>query len=183
MDTPCEFCEHDASWASNREYHVLIGPNEQPITVCNVCLDRIDLGAWHTVLYERHGTGCCLHVVTDDGNIADSDVNFCIEDARRVGHTFCRILAQEIARLSVAERVLFWRNGDEEVCYECGHDRSEHCHCGSACMRCNCPRYRNLTGLAPCPNCLETHSLVKVAVGDGRYTYRCNKCTPAPRET
>lgn len=178
MVSPCEFCEHDSSWAKDREYHALTGPDGLPLTVCSRCLEHIDLGEWYDLLYQKHCTGCCLHIVTDDGDISDAAVNFCIAQAKQEGHDFCRIIGQEILRMPVAERILFWGNGDSEICYECGHDRSEHCHCGSSCLRCSCSRYRNLTGLAPCPDCLETHHLVKVAVGDGRFAYRCGKCAP-----
>ena len=32
-------------------------------------------------LYQRNAVGCCLHIVLDDGNIKDKDVEFCINQA------------------------------------------------------------------------------------------------------
>lgn len=29
-------------------------------------------------IYDRHGAGCCMHIVTDDGNIEDRDVQHCL---------------------------------------------------------------------------------------------------------
>lgn len=50
------------------------------------------------------GTGCCLHITTDDFNIRDSDVEFCLEYARERGHDECIELAERLLKLSKRER-------------------------------------------------------------------------------
>jgi hypothetical protein len=44
-------------------------------------------------------------------------------------------------------------------------------------MKCDCDRFRDADGLAPCPVCAG-RNLVRMAIGEGRFTYRCNACYP-----
>lgn len=44
-------------------------------------------------IYVRHGAGCCMHIVTDDGNIEDGDVQHCLEFAMKRGCPECIALA------------------------------------------------------------------------------------------
>lgn len=55
-------------------------------------------------LYSRHGAGCCLHVVLDDGNVKDDDVKFCIEEAQTKGHQDCLELAKILLEMSKTQR-------------------------------------------------------------------------------
>lgn len=182
----CSLCEFEPEWCNDgRTFFTLEGPRG-PLTFCSVCGDErntVNLGKWHELLYQEASAGCCLHVVVDDGNIDDASVNFCVEYAEREGHTFCRNLGRMIQQLPVSERILFWCSKDSRLCHECGHLREDHCDCGSACLRCDCSRYRTETSLAPCPHCLETSYLVKVATSASRFTYRCEKCFPTRRES
>jgi len=57
-------------------------------------------------LYNRHSAGCCLHIVTDDFNIQDSHVEFCMKYAEEQGHRQCFELAQLYRALSPKERAL-----------------------------------------------------------------------------
>jgi hypothetical protein len=55
-------------------------------------------------LYERSSVGCCLHITTDDGNLEDHHVQFCIEEAQRTGHPSCERLAREILAMDMPSR-------------------------------------------------------------------------------
>lgn len=55
-------------------------------------------------LYENHPTGCCLHITLDDGNTDDSEVQFCVDWARKEGHPGCKLLAETLLKMSVEER-------------------------------------------------------------------------------
>ena len=55
-------------------------------------------------LYNRHSAGCCLHIVTDDGNIADGHVSFCVKYARKENHPSCESLAKLIEGMTLLER-------------------------------------------------------------------------------
>lgn len=84
-----------------------------------------------TLLYTRpkKGVGCCLHIVTDNDNIEDSHVDFCIKraTAQGTGHEDCLKLAQTIRALTLNERaILFGLNGWCEACEE--FDSGEECY-------------------------------------------------------
>jgi len=55
-------------------------------------------------LYEKSCVGCCLHIVLDDGNIEDSHVKFCIEEAKKQGHEDCLELANKLLLMSKTQR-------------------------------------------------------------------------------
>jgi hypothetical protein len=55
-------------------------------------------------LYARNSAGCCLHIVLDDGNVRDSDVDCCIESARKKGHADCETLALLLRKMSRTQR-------------------------------------------------------------------------------
>lgn len=55
-------------------------------------------------LYRRSATGCCLHIVLDDGNANDKDVEFCIDQAEAMRHPDCLALAKKIILLSKTQR-------------------------------------------------------------------------------
>ena len=58
-------------------------------------------------LYQYHGSvGCCLHIVTDDGNIEDNHVDFCVKYAIDKKHKFCQDLAELFKSMSKHERAL-----------------------------------------------------------------------------
>ncbi len=48
--------------------------------------------------------GCCLHIVLDDENLRDSDVEFCINHACEKGHVECLRLATMMLDLSKTQR-------------------------------------------------------------------------------
>lgn len=88
-------------------------------------------------LYHRHAAGCCLHIVTDDGNIQDKHVDHCVEYAEKMGHRQCHELARLLQSMSVEERAqalgMPWcpqcKDGKERWqkdccghCHECGHE-------------------------------------------------------------
>lgn len=64
-------------------------------------------------LDKRSGSGCCLHIVTDDFNIDDGHVQFCLDEARKAVHPECEALAGYLLDLSREERgsVLAIREG------------------------------------------------------------------------
>jgi hypothetical protein len=43
------------------------------------------------------GCGCCLHIILDDGNVRESDVLFCLENAK---HGICREVAELLLLLT-----------------------------------------------------------------------------------
>ena len=51
------------------------------------------------------GVGCCLHIVLDDQNVADGDVDFCIQCAKEKGHPECLELALLLRRMSKTQRL------------------------------------------------------------------------------
>lgn len=55
-------------------------------------------------LYEVECTGGSLHIVLDDGNLADSHVRFCLDEARKIGDRFGEALASVLLRMSVTQR-------------------------------------------------------------------------------
>lgn len=55
------------------------------------------------MLYERHGAGCCLHIVLDDCNI-DGSMAFSINRALREEHEGCLALALMLDKTSMYER-------------------------------------------------------------------------------
>jgi len=55
-------------------------------------------------LYERSCVGCCLHIVLDDGNVTDGDVDFCVEVAKERGHRDCLELAQLLRHMTRTQR-------------------------------------------------------------------------------
>ena len=55
-------------------------------------------------LYNRSAVGCCLHITLDDENIEDNHVQFCIEEAQRMGHPSCEQVARAILEMTMEER-------------------------------------------------------------------------------
>lgn len=64
-------------------------------------------------IYEDHCVGCCLHVVTDDGNVDDDSIAFCITYAKEQGHPFCEEVARLLLRAPMSMR--------REACPACEH--------------------------------------------------------------
>jgi hypothetical protein len=56
-------------------------------------------------LYSRCPVGCCLHIVLDDNNVRDYDLDFCIQEAKYNNHKECEQLAVILRDLSEEERV------------------------------------------------------------------------------
>jgi hypothetical protein len=48
--------------------------------------------------------GGSLHIMTDDGNLKDSDVDFCMKHAEEVGDTDGAWIAKEMLKLSESQR-------------------------------------------------------------------------------
>ncbi len=55
-------------------------------------------------IYQDHAAGCCWHIVLDDGNLEDSSVVFCIQQAKQRGCTFCMDLGPLVKRMSRTQR-------------------------------------------------------------------------------
>jgi hypothetical protein len=60
--------------------------------------------------YEEHAAGGTLHIVLDDGNVDDSDVQFCIDYARRQGDNAGVFLGQILLRMSKTQRLKLHRS-------------------------------------------------------------------------
>lgn len=82
------------------------------VTICREC--AVDLEKLIQLHGELHATGCCLHILTDDGNCTDRDADFCVQWAREHGHSFCAVVAQAIRQLPEEERKRRWNNYEEE---------------------------------------------------------------------
>jgi hypothetical protein len=55
-------------------------------------------------LYKKNPVGCCLHIVLDDGNIHNDDVDFCIDWAIKQDHPECLKLAYLLRNMSRTQR-------------------------------------------------------------------------------
>jgi hypothetical protein len=55
-------------------------------------------------IYERHCAGCCLHIVTDDGNIEQGHVDFCVQQAKDQQHADCLAAAEMLAAMTETQR-------------------------------------------------------------------------------
>lgn len=55
-------------------------------------------------IYSRHAAGCCLHIVLDDHNVANSSVDLCIDCAEKAGHERCWMLAKLLRLMSKTQR-------------------------------------------------------------------------------
>ena len=64
-------------------------------------------------VYDTHAAGCCLHLITDDGNLRDSDIAFCIQDAKDHNHPICLTAALAIAQLSRTQRNKLYKSYQE----------------------------------------------------------------------
>lgn len=64
--------------------------------------------------YERHGAGCCLHVVLDDGNLGRSHVEFCLRQPDCCAE--CIRLGRLLLRLTPLERVMVFRVNHRAEC-------------------------------------------------------------------
>lgn len=56
-------------------------------------------------VYERNGVGCCAHIVLDDDNVSNSDVQFCLEQAKEVNHLDCIQLCELLMQMSRTQRL------------------------------------------------------------------------------
>lgn len=56
-------------------------------------------------VYQRHSGGCCLHIVLDDNNVTDSDVDFCVKRSHENGHADCLELAERLRAMSRTQRL------------------------------------------------------------------------------
>jgi hypothetical protein len=55
-------------------------------------------------IYERHCAGCCLHIVTDDGNAEQECAEFCLTYARDQGHEDCIQAAEMLVQMTETQR-------------------------------------------------------------------------------
>jgi hypothetical protein len=55
-------------------------------------------------IYERNGVGCCLHILTDDGNVDNGSAQFCLETAKARGHADCIAAAEMLVKMSKTQR-------------------------------------------------------------------------------
>lgn len=55
-------------------------------------------------IYDRNSVGCCLHVVTDDGNIDDASVDWCLQYAIERDCDECAQCAQVLRSMSPTAR-------------------------------------------------------------------------------
>jgi hypothetical protein len=76
------------------------------------------------VLYDElgEGAGGMLHIVLDDGNLDDDDIQWCIEycnreeNADRHDKDLCLEIAHRMLELSREERMLIYYQWDKEFC-------------------------------------------------------------------
>lgn len=55
-------------------------------------------------VYRRHGAGCCLHIVMDDGNVGDGSARFSLALAQVKGHADCIAAAEMLVQMSKTQR-------------------------------------------------------------------------------
>lgn len=63
-------------------------------------------------VYERHAAGCCLHVVTDDGNW--DSVDFVLGYARTEGHPRCIAAAEMMSKMTESQVARATKRAREE---------------------------------------------------------------------
>jgi hypothetical protein len=56
------------------------------------------------MIYDRHSSGCCLHVMLDDGNVSDGNAKFCVELATERGHQECLAVALLLRTMTRSQR-------------------------------------------------------------------------------
>jgi len=60
-------------------------------------------------IYKSHAAGCCLHILTDDGNVADDHAEFCLKTAREEGHLVCQRAAEMLVAMTRTQRLRVYR--------------------------------------------------------------------------
>lgn len=60
-------------------------------------------------VYQRNALGCCLHILTDDGNMEESHGQFCLGQARKAGHADCIAAAEALVQMSKTQRKKIYR--------------------------------------------------------------------------
>ena len=50
------------------------------------------------------GVGCCLHIAMDDGNVEDSHIELCLEQAKERGHATCLAAAEALRKMTKTQR-------------------------------------------------------------------------------
>lgn len=58
------------------------------------------------------GAGCCLHIVLDDDNLGDNDMQYCIGHARDRGHELCERVALMMLQMTTSQRRRVSRSHD-----------------------------------------------------------------------
>ena len=76
-------------------------PNTRPIVPEVLPLVR--------AIYAQHCAGCCLHILTDDGNVEDSDVAYCLQQARESKHADCIRAAELLMQMTHTQRRKIYR--------------------------------------------------------------------------
>jgi hypothetical protein len=66
--------------------------------------------AKHVYELPEHGSGGCLHIVLDDGNLENSHLDFCYGFASGRGCEFCTTLAPVLRRMSMTQRKKIYAN-------------------------------------------------------------------------
>lgn len=59
---------------------------------------------------EGGGGGCCLHILTEDGNVENSHVHFCLERAREQNHADCIAAAEMLLKMTKTQRTKVYRS-------------------------------------------------------------------------
>ena len=76
----------------------------EAIKDCHVATAASDVAPLVDRLYKRHSAGCCLHVVLDDDNCEDDDVDFCIGKAKERGCWECYAIGLILRSMSEEDR-------------------------------------------------------------------------------
>lgn len=61
--------------------------------------------------HPANGAGGCLHIVLDDGNIDDDDVQFCVDYAIEHGDRTAELLAKVLLKMSKTQRKRLYADG------------------------------------------------------------------------
>ncbi len=61
-------------------------------------------------IYTRHCAGCCLHIVTDDGNVEQDHIDYCVGYARERGHEDCLRAATMLAQMTITQRMKVYKS-------------------------------------------------------------------------
>jgi hypothetical protein len=99
----CIVCRWSWGWDPDHKWKILgTGPYNEEVVLCGICSETPRDPK--NLLFGIDGSGCCMHIVVEDGNVKDEDVHWCINYAKEKGHTFCEAVGKYLLTLPPEDR-------------------------------------------------------------------------------